>query len=118
MTKFLKAELGELKKVKRAMIMEKVKSTGCEVSINNLQKGQGSPFLHSHKLNEEVFIITKGKGLLELDGNEVEVSEGSVIRIDPEVIRGIKAIEDIQFICIQSQKDSLSQATREDGIIH
>lgn len=118
MTGFLKAELGELEKVTRVMIKEKVQTTGCEVSINNIKKGQGSPFLHSHKLNEELLIITKGKGTIELDGEKVSISEGSVIRIDPEVIRGIEAIEDLQFICIQSQKGSLTQATREDGIVH
>lgn len=118
MEKFKVVNLGKLESIKRAMVMDKIDSTGSEVSINNLKKGIGSPFLHSHKLNEEIIIITKGKGVFTLDNNDIKVEEGSIIRIDPEVIRGMKATEDMQFICIQSQKDSLSQVTREDGIIH
>lgn len=118
MEKFKLENLGKLESIKREMVMEKIGSSGCEVSINNLKKGTGSPFLHSHKLNEEVFIITKGKGEFTLNNHSIKVEEGSVIRIDPDVIRGLKATEDMQFICIQSQKNSLTQATRADGIIH
>lgn len=112
------ANLGYLKNINREMIMDKIDSTGCEVSINCLKKGTGFPFIHSHKLNEEVYIIAKGKGLIYLDGEEKKIEEGSVIRIDPEVKRGIFAQEELHFICIQAEKGSLTQATREDGIIN
>ena len=36
--------------------------TGAEISINNLPAGAGVPFVHSHKKNEEIYIISlKGK---------------------------------------------------------
>ena len=31
--------------------------TGAEISINNLPAGVGVPFVHSHKKNEEIYII-------------------------------------------------------------
>lgn len=112
------ANLGSLKNIEREMIMGKVGSTGCEVSITTLKKGTGFPFIHSHKLNEEVYIIARGKGLIYLDGKEIQIEEGSVIRVDPEVKRGLFAEEELHFICIQAEKNSLTQATREDGIIN
>ena len=36
--------------------------TGAEISINNLPAGVGVPFVHSHKKNEEIYIILSGKG--------------------------------------------------------
>lgn len=118
MEKFCKSELGNLIDVERVMVMDKISSTGCEVSISNLKMGQKSPFLHSHKQNEEVYIFTKGSGLIILDGESIPVKEGSVVRIDPEVVRGIEAKTDLQILCVQSKKGSLEQATREDGRIH
>lgn len=118
MSNYKLANIGKLEDVSRVMFQDKIDSTGCEVSINNIPAGMGSPFIHSHKLNEEVIIITKGNGLFYIDGDEMEIEEGSIIRIDTEGKRGFYAKDDLQFICIQSNKNSLKQVTREDGIIH
>lgn len=93
--------------------------TGSEISLNRLPAGKGTPFVHSHKKNEEVYIITGGKGVFYVDGEEFPVQEGSVIRVAPEGERAWKAgEEDLYFICIQAEAGSLTQATREDGKIH
>lgn len=110
-------ELGNLKKFERLMLKEVLNLTGCEVSINNFKKGQSYPFIHSHKKNEEVFLFTKGKGLFWIDGEVIPVKEGSVFRLSPSVKRGLKAEEDLQFICIQAEENTLTQSTREDGIL-
>ena len=31
--------------------------TGAEISFNNLPAGAGVPFIHSHKNNEEIYIV-------------------------------------------------------------
>ena len=46
--------------------------TGAEISINNLPAGVGVPFVHSHKKNEEIYIILSGKGSAVLDGEKVD----------------------------------------------
>ena len=38
--------------------------TGAEISINNLPAGAGVPFVHSHKKNEEIYIILSARGAL------------------------------------------------------
>ncbi|WP_177505104.1 cupin domain-containing protein [Anaerosinus sp.] len=92
--------------------------TGCEVSINCLPAGQSVPFVHAHKKNEELYIIIDGNGIFFIDGEEFPVQEGSLIRVSPNGQRALKAGEqDLYFICIQAQANSLEQATMKDGII-
>lgn len=91
--------------------------SGCEVSLNCLPAGKATPFVHAHKKNEELYIITSGNGTFFVDGNEFPVEEGSLIRIAPAGERACKAGDkDLYYICIQAQEGSLTQATSEDGI--
>lgn len=91
--------------------------TGCEVSLNRLPAGKAMPFIHSHKKNEELYIVLRGSGMFYVDGDEFPVREGSLIRVAPEGERGWKAgDEDLYFICVQAEAGSLSQATLEDGV--
>ena len=92
--------------------------TGCEVSVNYTPAGKFTPFVHSHKLNEEVYVIISGKGQFMLDNEEIDIQEGSIVRVAPKCERAIKAgDEDLAYICIQSQAGSLTQATNDDGVI-
>ena len=92
--------------------------TGCEISFNHTPAGQFTPFVHTHKLNEEVYIVIAGKGEFMVDGEEFAIREGSVIRVAPAGERAIKAgPEGLTHICIQAQAGSLTQATRDDGVI-
>ena len=91
--------------------------TGCEVSLNRLPTGKFMPFLHSHKKNEELYIVLRGNGMFYVDGDEFPIQEGSLIRVAPDGARGWQAgDQDLYFICIQAEAGSLTQATLEDGI--
>jgi mannose-6-phosphate isomerase-like protein (cupin superfamily) len=91
--------------------------TGCEVSLNRLPAGKGMPFVHAHQKNEELYIVLRGNGTFFMDGEEFPIQEGSLIRVAPAGERAWKAgSEDLYFICIQAEANSLSQATLEDGI--
>lgn len=92
--------------------------TGSEISLNRLPAGQGMPFVHSHKQNEEVYLIIGGQGLFFVDGEEFPVQEGSVIRVAPAGQRALTATDsDLYFICLQTEAGSLRQATLQDGVI-
>lgn len=109
---------GDLAKKGRVMAGESLGLTGCEISFNSLPAGQFIPFVHSHKLNEEVYIIIGGDGQFMVDGDEFAVKEGTVIRVSPKGERTVKAGDDgITYICIQSQENSLTQSTEKDGDI-
>jgi mannose-6-phosphate isomerase-like protein (cupin superfamily) len=111
--------VGDIQAKGRVTLHNELALTGSEISINELPAGVSLPFVHSHKRNEEVYIVVKGKGRFSVDGDEFEVAEGSVIRIDPAGQRCITA--DIQtpirYICIQTEAGSLVQFTENDGVI-
>jgi mannose-6-phosphate isomerase-like protein (cupin superfamily) len=108
---------GDLADKKRIMAGEKLGLTGTEISLNYATVGKFAPFAHSHKLNEEVYIILSGKGVFMVDDEEFPIQEGNLIRVSPKGERAIKAEDDMVYICIQAQKGSLTQATKDDGVI-
>ena len=112
-------ELGSLEKVKRVMLKDTMNLTGAEISANCIPAGKSSPFVHAHKRNEEIYLFTRGKGLFWLDGNVLEVREGTAVKVDPAGQRAIKAddSEALCYFCIQVDANSLVQATREDGLL-
>lgn len=93
--------------------------TGTEVSINTFPAGYEAPFKHSHKNNEELHIILKGEGVIEVDGEEVTIKEGSVMNIKPQGVRLIKntSNEDLVIVIIQTAQNSLCGYTLTDAII-
>lgn len=102
----------------RVMAGSELKLTGSEISFNYMPAGKYVPFVHTHKLNEEVYIIISGSGTFKADGDEFDIKEGSVIRVAPAAERAIKAGDkDLIYICIQAQAGSLTQATSDDGVI-
>ena len=99
------------------MLGQELGLTGCEVSLNRLPAGKGMPFVHTHKKNEELYIVLKGSGIFYMDGEEFPIQEGSLIRVAPDGERAWKAgAEDLYFICIQAEAGSLTQANLEDGV--
>lgn len=111
--------VGDIQAKGRVTLHDELALTGSEVSINELPPGVSVPFVHSHKRNEEVYIVVKGKGRFYVDGDEFEVAEGSVIRVDPAGQRCITADSQtpIRYVCIQTEAKSLVQFTEGDGVI-
>lgn len=92
--------------------------TSCEISVNCLKAGLAAPFTHKHKLNEEIYLVVSGTGDMWVDGEMIALREGSVIRIDPDGERAIRAgNEDLIYICIQAPSKGLKQKTEEDGVV-
>lgn len=109
---------GDLAAKGRIMAGQELGLTGCEISFNHIPAGQFKPFVHTHKQNEEVYIIVSGNGEFKVDDDEFAIKEGSVIRVDPAGERALKAgAEDLIYICVQARKNSLTQATEHDGVI-
>ena len=93
--------------------------TGAEISCNTLPAGVSVPFVHSHKNNEEIYIILEGTGKLSIDGEEVDIKQGDCFRIAPRAERCISASDDspLRFICIQVKAGSLEGFTMGDAIL-
>lgn len=102
----------------RVMLGSTLKLTGCEISINSLPADTAIPFLHSHELNEEVYMIIKGSGMFMVDDEVFPIHEGHSIRVSPSANRTIKAGDnELVYICIQAEEKSLTQSTHADGIM-
>ncbi len=124
MTNYKKAELGTIDGLinlenGKAFLHDALELTSCEISLNTVPKGFKVPFNHRHKQNEEVYIILKGEGKMTIDGEDVIVKEGSVVKVVPEASRTIEntSDKDFQFICVQAKANSLEQYGFGDGEI-
>ena len=103
----------------RIMLGKALGLTASEISVNSVPAGAFMPFVHSHKQNEEVYIIVSGSGVFHVDGEEFPIREGSAIRVAPNGKRAVKAgTETLVYICMQGKSGSLTQALMDDGIIN
>jgi len=99
---FLKSELG---------------LTGMEVSLNKLLPGEGMGFYHTHRANEECYIVLKGNGQFQVDGRVFEIGEGTVIRVAPQGVRAWRnnSSEALYLIVIQARAGGFSGENISDG---
>lgn len=102
----------------RTELHDKLSLTGAEISINNLPAGAGVPFVHSHKNNEEIYVVLSGKGQAVIDGETIELAAGDWVRISPSAKRQFSAAADsaISFACIQVKENSLEGYTMDDAV--
>ncbi len=102
----------------RSELHDQLKLTGCEVSCNHLPAGAAVPFIHTHKHNEELYLVISGEGEFYLDGEIVPLKTGSCVRVDPACERCLKAGNaGMTYFCIQSKQNSLDGFTMQDGVI-
>lgn len=103
----------------RTELHDKLSLTGAEVSVNNLPAGACVPFVHSHKNNEEIYVVLAGKGKAVVDGETVELAAGDWVKIAPAAKRQFFAADDsaISFACIQVKANSLEGYTADDAVI-
>ena len=85
---------------------------GSELSFQTLVPGQDSGFLHTHKTHEELYIIIKGEGLYQVDGEIFPVREDTVIRVSPDGKRALKnnGQENLTMLCIQYKANAFGEA--------
>ncbi len=101
----------------KVFLKEALKSTGCELSFNLLPAKTELPYFHIHYKNEETYIILKGSGFFQVEDDCFEISEGSIIRVEPKAIRGLcnSSNETMIYQVIQTRVNSLEEYTTNDG---
>lgn len=119
--KYSHGTIGNLSTFKgKTFIKEELKETSCEISFGVLAPGQAVPFFHSHKTNEENYIILSGNGTFQIDNDVFPIAEGSVIRVATDCDRNIKNTTEsynLLYICIQAKENSLTDYTMTDAVI-
>ncbi|MCR4853057.1 MAG: cupin domain-containing protein [Prevotella sp.] len=105
----------------KVFVGQAVGATGSELSFQTLVPGQDSGFLHTHKTHEELYIILRGEGEYQVDGDIFPVAEGTVIRVAPDGKRALKntGADNLTMLCIQYKANGFTEADSpmEDGVI-
>ena len=76
-------------------------STELGVSYFRYGPNVRSPFGHSHREQEEAYIVVEGSGRAKLDDEVMELSKWDVLRVAPEVVRAFEGgLEGLALIAI------------------
>jgi quercetin dioxygenase-like cupin family protein len=60
----------------------------CGLGYQRIPPGYRFPYGHTHKEQEEVYVVVRGSGRMKLDEEIVEVKEWDVVRVPPGTWRG------------------------------
>lgn len=118
--KFAHATVGSLQGFEgKQFVKDATGATSCEISFGTLPTGVSVPFFHSHKENEENYIILSGAGKFQVNDEVFDIAEGSVIRVATSCDRNLKCTSDapLCYICIQAKEGSLGGYTMTDAEI-
>ncbi len=96
----------------KVFVGQAVGAIGSELSFQTLVPGQDSGFLHTHKTHEELYIIMRGHGTYQVDGEQFAVSEGTIVRVSPDGRRAIKntGSENLTMLCVQYRANNFTEA--------
>lgn len=103
----------------KAFLKDITNATGTEISLSVLSAQTDLPIFHTHKQNEETYLILSGSGKFQVDDQCFDIAQGSVIRVAPAGVRGMTNTSDEQmiYVVVQSKENSLEQYTMEDGVL-
>ncbi|HEY7932708.1 MAG TPA: hypothetical protein VID48_02695 [Solirubrobacteraceae bacterium] len=78
-----------------------------ELGVSYFRYGPGfrSGMGHSHRQQEEVYIVTSGSGQVKLGDEILELKQWDVLRVAPEVIRAFQGgAEGLEFVVVGSSR--------------
>jgi uncharacterized cupin superfamily protein len=75
------------------------------VTLERFAPGHTSTDGHSHKVQEEAYVVIEGSGVVKLDDERIEVKQWDVIRVAPATVRWIDAGPDgLEIIAVGSDR--------------
>lgn len=86
------------------------------VGRETLAPGFRVPFGHTHRDQEEVYVVLRGSGRMKIDDEIVELAEGDLVRIGPGVWRCAEAGPDgMQLLAVGAPVADANDAVIEQG---
>ena len=83
------------------------------LAYQRVPPGYRFPYGHTHKTQEEVYVVVRGSGRMKIDDEIVELREWDAVRVPPGTWRGYEAgSEGLELLVIGAP--SLGQGRRED----
>jgi quercetin dioxygenase-like cupin family protein len=87
------------------------------VSLFTYEPGVRSPIGHSHKEQEEAYVVVEGSGRAWLDGDVVELRRMDVVRVGPPVVRAFEAgPEGLTIVAIGGPKPADGDGVRAGDV--
>jgi mannose-6-phosphate isomerase-like protein (cupin superfamily) len=83
------------------------------LSFQRIPPGYRFPYGHTHRTQEEVYVVVRGSGRMKLDDEVIELTERDAVRVPPGTWRGYEAGPDGLEILIFGAP-SLGKGQRED----
>ncbi len=71
---------------------------GVAIGLINIPPNEGYTFTHTHRKQEEVYIVIRGSGRIQLNDEIQELKEGDAVRVSPETKRALQADGEGLFI--------------------
>ncbi|MBQ6009881.1 MAG: cupin domain-containing protein [Kiritimatiellae bacterium] len=92
---------------------------GADFSLQVFAPGTEGGFYHTHKEHEELYFFLSGEGEYQVDGTNIPVKEGSVVRVAPAGKRAVRntGSTPLTMLCIQYQSATPGSVTPADGTI-
>jgi uncharacterized cupin superfamily protein len=85
----------------------------CALSYQRVPPGYRFPYGHTHKKQEEVYVVVRGGGRMKVDDETVELEEWDAVRVPPGMWRGYEAGPEGLEILVIGAPD-LGEAPRDD----
>lgn len=83
------------------------------LSHQRLPAGYRFPYGHTHRRQEEVYVVVRGSGRMKVDDEIVEVAEWDAVRVPPGAWRGYEAgPEGLELLVIGAP--NLGESPRDD----
>jgi quercetin dioxygenase-like cupin family protein len=86
------------------------------VSLFRYEANLRSPMAHSHREQEEAYVVVAGSGRVLLDDTVQELRQWDVVRVAPEVVRAFEAGPDgLDVIAVGGPKPEEGDGVRADA---
>ena len=96
-----------------------VKAGGADFSFQVFAPGTEGGFYHTHQEHEELYFFLSGEGEYQVDGTNIPVREGSVVRVAPAGKRAVRntGSTPLTMLCIQYKAAEPGSVNPSDGTI-
>lgn len=96
-----------------------VQAGGADFSFQVFAPGTEGGFYHTHKDHEELYFFLSGEGEYQVDGTNIPVHEGSVVRVSPAGKRAVRntGTTPLIMLCIQYKAAEPGSVNPSDGTI-
>jgi uncharacterized cupin superfamily protein len=85
------------------------------VSLFKYAPGYEAELGHSHKVQEEVYVVVEGSGQLLLDDEVIDLKKWDLIRVAPAVVRAFKTGEEgLEILAVGGQKPDGGDGERHE----